>query len=137
MKSCKKSYSISIKWSYNIYLQSKTWNACKNTHSDKSQKNVFFIENMQNIWRFTQTNITYVFFFKKMHFFHFHAMFLFFSFTLLSIINKLLTCLVGPDFNIYEVNMKHGHRINNVYSFSHTMDVIAFEQFCNLFLTRT
>lgn len=120
-----------------IFIYNQKLEMLVKIHIQTSRKKiVFFIENMQNIWRFTQTNITYVFF-KKMHFFHFHAMFLFFSFTLLSIINKLLTCLVGPDFNIYEVNMKHGHRINNVYSFSHTMDVIAFEQFCNLFLTRT
>ena len=106
-------------------------------HIQTSRKKIVFSLKTCKTFGDSRKPISRMFFFKKMHFFHFHAMFLFFSFTLLSIINKLLTCLVGPDFNIYEVNMKHGHRINNVYSFSHTMDVIAFEQFCNLFLTRT
>lgn len=120
-----------------IFIYNQKLEMLVKIHIQTSRKKLFFSLKTCKTFGDSRKPISRMFFLKKMHFFHFHAMFLFFSFTLLSIINKLLTCLVGPDFNIYEVNMKHGHRINNVYSFSHTMDVIAFEQFCNLFLTRT
>lgn len=72
-------------------------------HTQTSRENIcgFFIENMQNIGCFTQTNIKYVFLINhailsQICFIQFFLMQ--FLFTLLSIINKFLTWLVAPEF---------------------------------------